>query len=110
MRLPAGQAIISVDKLRDYVLSSSHPDGRAKAAYLAGLGYTRDGWRQLEADLRTQHLAVDAVPGRASPYGLKYEIVGSLTGPNGRSGRVRTVWIVRHDEAVPRLVTLIPEG
>jgi uncharacterized protein DUF6883 len=102
--------IIAADKIADYVLSPSHPDGRGKAAYLAVLGYTRDDWRQLESDLRSQHVVLDAAPGRASPYGVKYEIVGNLTGPNGRTGRIRTVWIVRHDEDVPRLVTLIPEG
>ena len=40
---------------------------------------------------------------------LKYEILGQLTGPNGVTGWVRTIWIVRHGEENPRLVTLIPE-
>lgn len=49
--------------------------------------------------------AGDDVP---SPYGQKYEILGSLTGPNGKSGWVRTIWIVLTGETAPRLVTIIP--
>lgn len=33
MRFSARDAIITPEKLRDYLLSPSHPDGRAKAEY-----------------------------------------------------------------------------
>lgn len=109
MKLPADSAVISPEKLRDYILSPTHPDGRGKAGYLSRLGYSQLDWLQLAHDLRVQHLTLDVVPGRLSLYGTKYEIVGELTGPNGATGRIRSVWIVRHGEAAPRLVTLIPE-
>jgi hypothetical protein len=109
VKLSADVAVISPEKLRDYILSPTHPDGRGKAAYLSRFGYSRTDWRRLERDLRAQHLILDAAPGRPSLYGTKYEIVGVLVGPNGATGRIRTVWIVRQGEAVPRLVTLIPE-
>ena len=38
MRLSARDAIIPPDKLRDYVLSPAHSDGRGKAEYLGRLG------------------------------------------------------------------------
>ena len=34
VRLPRQHAIIAPDKLRDYLLSAAHPDGRGKAEYL----------------------------------------------------------------------------
>jgi hypothetical protein len=83
VKLLADVAVISPEKLRDYILSPTHPDGRGKAAYLSRLGYSRTDWLRLEHDLRAQHLILDAVPGRASLYGTKYEIVGVLMGPNG---------------------------
>jgi len=58
--------------------------------------------------LREQILSHDAQPGRPSPYGQKYEILGPLTGPNGKNAWVRTIWIVLTGETAPRLVTLIP--
>jgi hypothetical protein len=68
-----------------------------------------DGAR-LEADLREQHLSREARPGKVSPYGQRYEILGPVTGPRGESAWIRTVWIVRTGESRPRLVTLVPEG
>ena len=107
VRLPARDTIIPQDKLRDYVLSPAHPEGRGKAEYLGRLGYSQDAFEQLEADLREQILSREAQPGRASRYGQKYEILGPLTGPNGTAW-VRTIWIVLTGETAPRLVTLIP--
>lgn len=107
-RLSAATAIIPEEKLRDYVLSPSHPDGRAKAEYLGRIGYIRAQWQQLEEDLRTQILVLEANPGRVTPWGRKYEILGPLTGPNGETAWVRTIWMIRHGESVARLITLIP--
>jgi hypothetical protein len=45
MRLPnADEAVIPVEELRDYLLSPTHPIGRFKATFFAGLGYTADDW------------------------------------------------------------------
>jgi len=109
MRLSTDDAIIAPEKLRDYILSPTHSDGCAKATYLGMLGYVQNDWEQLESDLRQQVLSCDAQPGRPSPYGKKYEIVAQLTGPNGKTAWVRTIWIVVHGETAPRFVTLIPE-
>jgi hypothetical protein len=109
MKLPGQDAIIPPEKLRDYILSPSHPDGRGKAAYLAQLGYSQGDWLRLEVDLREQHLSHEAQPGKYSPYGRKYEILAPLAGPNGATAWVRSIWIVLSDENRPRLVTLIPE-
>ena len=108
MKLPADDAIIDRDKLREYVLAHEHPDGWSKARYLGGLGYVRDNWQRLEADLRRQILTLEAESLDESSWGVKYEILGLLTGPNGRTGGIRSIWIVRRGETQPRLVTLIP--
>jgi hypothetical protein len=109
MKLPGQDAIIPPEKLRDYILSPTHPDGRGKAAYLAQLGYSQADWLRLEADLREQQLSQEAQPGKRSPYGQKYEILALLAGPNGASAWVRSIWIVLSGENRLRLVTLIPE-
>jgi hypothetical protein len=108
MRFFGRDAIIPPGKLQDYLLSTKHPDGRGKAEYLGRLGYSQDTAAELDADLREQILSLDAQPSRPSPYGQKYEILGPLTGPNGKNAWVRTIWIVLTSETAPRLVTLIP--
>ena len=105
----ADQAVISERKLREYLLNPNHADGESKARFLAEAGYTRANAKALERDLRVQHLTQEAEPGRPSPYGRKYEVSTQLTGPNGVSLRLRSIWIVRFGRACPELVTLIPE-
>ena len=41
VRLPVQSAIIAHDKLREYLLSVAHPDGRGNAEYLSRLGYSQ---------------------------------------------------------------------
>lgn len=111
MKLPnASQAIIDPAKLRDYLLSPSHPVGRFKAPFFAALGYAQDRWRQLEADLRSQHLSQDSEQATTSNYGVKYQIRGMLSGAAGRSAEVVSVWIIRAGEDAPRFITAYPGG
>ena len=110
VRLDPQRAFIEPAKLRDYILSPAHPVGRFKAAFFAALGYSRDQWPKLADDLRTQHLAQEAEGVETNAFGTKYRIVALLTGPGGRAAAVVSIWIVRHGEEVPRLVTLYPDG
>ena len=50
----------------------------------------------------------EAARGKFSRFGNKYEVPAIRTGPSGRSAAVLTVWIVRHGEDRPRLVTAMP--
>jgi hypothetical protein len=109
MRIPgADRANISHEKLVQYLLNLDHPDGGSKAAVLAHAGFLVERPAELEHALRTQHLSLAARRGKPSAYGEKYEIVGPLTGPAGRV-IVRSIWIIRHGESAPCLVTLVPE-
>ena len=109
MRLSSKTIIIAPEKLRDYILNSSHPDGESKARFLSEIGYKQENWQILERDLRNQHLPLAASPGKKSIYGAKYEIVGPLVGPNGDRKWIRSIWIIRTGESVARFVILIPE-
>jgi hypothetical protein len=62
MKLSQETTIISPEKLRDYVINISHPDGESKARFLQSMGYEQHKWKALEHDLRTQHLTHDVVP------------------------------------------------
>jgi len=109
MKLPAtDHVVIEVAKLRDYLLSPSHPVGRFKASFFAALGYTADNWRQLEADLRVLIQSQDAELGQITKYGEKYEVRGMLGMPNAKRAEVVTVWIIRRGEDVPLFVTAHP--
>src|SRR3970282_1961534 len=110
MKLPAAErAVIAPAKIRDYLLSTSHPVGRFKAPFFASLGYTSANWRRLEEDLLSLAVSCDAELGEDSPYRQKYEVRGILNGPSGRSAGMLTVWIILFGGNVPEFVTAFPE-
>ena len=105
----ADRAVIEAAKLHDYLLPRSHPVGRFKAAFFQALGYSSEDWRQLDADLRSQHLSRDATADELTPYGRKYVIRARLVGPTGAAAGVVSVWVVGAGEDVARFVTAYPE-
>ena len=108
MKLPnSDHASISSGKIRDYLLSAEHPIGRFKARFFRALGYAPEDWERLASDLVSAAQAHDAEP-IPSPYGEKFRIIGRLTGPNGRSAEVISVWIRLPGSDAPRFVTAYP--
>lgn len=103
----AERAIVEPRKIRDYLLSATHPVGRFKAAFFSSLGYTSEDWGQLASDLR-EFAHGDVTATEPNDFGTKYAIHAVLTGPNGRSATVVTVWVVLSAEADPRFVTAYP--
>ncbi len=101
--------MIDSRKLREYVLSPSHPVGRFKAAYFEKLGYTQDNWQEFEAAIRACAARDEAELRESTPYGQKYGVGSILEGPNGTRAHVVSIWIVRKGETAPRLVTVMPE-
>jgi hypothetical protein len=107
--LPSGdRATIDPAKLRDYLLSLTHPIGRFKARFFAALGFAPERWRELEEAFRVQHLTQDAEPAGTVAAGQKYAIRATLNGPNGQSAVVVSVWFIPASGMAPRFVTAYP--
>ena len=94
MKLPNGeQAIIDERKVREYLLSPSHPVGRFKLKFFAGIGFGSDSWRPFIAALAELAEKGEARIDEEGEYGRKYSVSGLLTGPRGRAVRVVSIWI-----------------
>jgi len=109
MRLPnAHHAWIPREKLVDYLLSTTHSVGSAKAKFFRGFGFGDHNIELLEEGLlliaRTSEIR-DMVE---SGFGSKYTVDGTLQTPSGAVISVRTVWILEAGEADPRFVTAYP--
>ena len=102
------RAFVAANKVRDYLLSPSHPIGRFKANVFAALGYNQENWETLRDDLLVLARTGIASPGKPSPFGQKFEVSGILVGPSARSGEFTTVWLLRTGEDVPTFVTAFP--
>lgn len=98
-------AIIPSAKLTKYLLVRLPKDD--KSQFLAKAGYTLSNWQDLAKDLRQQILPLEATPTVLTEFGQKSEIHGTLTGSNGVTLNVITVWIVNQTET--RFVTLVPQ-
>ena len=109
MRLPGiDDAVVDEGKIRDYLLSESHPVGRFKAAFFSSLGYSRHAWQVLARDLELHAAENEAVPTEHNRYGQKYEIRGRIQGPSGKAAELVAAWIILDGEEFPRLVTAFP--
>ena len=106
MNLPAN-AIIARRKVTEYLLQAR--DEGDKAAFLAVAGYTFEHADRPLNDLRTELLPLQAGFIEDTEYGPKYAIRGALTGPNGRTLRVLTIWMKENATGATKFVTLVPD-
>jgi uncharacterized protein DUF6883 len=109
MRLPnRKQAVVDERKIRDYLLSPTHPVGRFKARFFAKLGFRSEDWSDLETSLLKLAHDGDAQLVVADEFGRKFLIAGTLAGLSGRRAEVASIWIIPHGDDIPRLVTVYP--
>lgn len=105
MNLPNGaSAIVDIQKLFSYCLNRQHPRGRNKARVFASIGIRDSDAEELKAALHAAAINEDARLGVATPHGQRY-IVDFDLARAGRTVRIRSCWIIRSGEDLPRLTT-----
>jgi hypothetical protein len=106
MPLPHGsQAVLDLRKLEDYCLDVSHPRGRHKARVFRqvfGIGRSDASW--LRDVLLAGAATEEALRMAEDRFGVRWRI-DIRAERQGRSAVIRSVWIVRADEAGPKFVT-----
>jgi hypothetical protein len=108
LQLPhRASAHVPIRKVRDYLLSTSHPDGRSKARYFVSRGYDPASPWRLAADLRAIADVGEVSAVRDTEWGPIYEVEGAIDAPDGALMRLATVWIIGPD-TIPRLITAYP--
>jgi len=105
MKLPnGGRAMVELEKLKAYCLNQNHPRGRHKARVFAAVGIFEEHAELLQQALLEAAQKGDAEAGIPSPYGSRF-VVDFDFAHDGRTVRVRSAWIVRSGEDLPRLTT-----
>jgi hypothetical protein len=104
--LPHGdEAIPDIRKIEDYCLNPSHPRGRHKArVFRDALDLQRSDASWLRDVLLEAARSGEAFQLSADFWGSHWRLDATVT-RQGKSAVVRTIWIVRIGEAVPRFVT-----
>lgn len=101
----AGSAVLDIRKLADYCLNPQHPRGRHKARVFRDaleLGQNDAGW--LRAALLEGLRQAEAIKLLRDDLGTRWRVDIDVK-RHGKSVVVRTVWIVRSSERMPRFVT-----
>jgi Domain of unknown function (DUF6883) len=111
MKLPnAENAMVEIQKLRDYCLNPNHEEGKHKARqFREKLGITSDDAEQLRQVILDAILKVEATEHEPSQHGRRFTVDLEVSWPEGKiilsTALVRTAWIIRNDEDFPRLTT-----
>jgi hypothetical protein len=99
------RALLDLGKLENYCLNPAHPRGRHKARmFYTVLGIQPGHATWLRAAILNGLNESDAVKLGDDQFGARWR-VDMMIARQDRRAVVRTVWIVRSGEAVPRFVT-----
>jgi hypothetical protein len=104
--LPCGdQAILDIRKIEDYCLNSSHPRDRHNArVFREALDLQRSDASWLRDVLLEAARSAEAFQHGKDAWGTYWRFDATIKRQR-RSAVVRTIWIVRIDQGVPRFVT-----
>jgi hypothetical protein len=104
--LPYGdKAILDILKIEDYCLNPSHPRGRHKArVFREALDLRRDDAAWLRGVLLEAARFGEAFQAAEDAWGTQWRIDATIKRQE-KSAVIRTIWIVRTGENMPRLVT-----
>ena len=104
MKLPNGEhAIVEIDKLLHYCLDRDHPRGRHKArVFASALGLTIEHAPFLREQLKAAARSAEATRTEDSEFGAHYRVDFDVV-HGDRRAVVRSCWIIRKDDLVPRL-------
>ena len=101
----ADRAILDLHKVEDYCLSPAHPRGRHKArVFREALGLRRNDAKWLRQALLEGLPEQEAAELVNDSYGARWRVDIPLARQNRRAV-VRTVWIIRSGDQIPRFVT-----
>jgi hypothetical protein len=105
MKLPNGEdALVDLQKLRGYCLNPEHPRGRNKARVFAAVGIRQQDAEEVRGALRAAAIDAEARQGESELYGRRYVVDFDLV-RELRTVRIRSTWIVREGEDLPRLTS-----
>ena len=101
----SAQAVVPLEKLRDYSLNSSHAVGKHKArVFASALGMTEKDAPRLREMILQAILITSAVEIDTNEHGTRYIVDFQTLGLKGKV-TIRTAWIIDFSETIPRLTS-----
>lgn len=101
-------AKVAESKVVDYLLSTTHLEGRYKANFFLRFGFSSEHWEEFADALKLLAASHEVTKTIATISGLRYQVEGTLESPDGRNPRIRTIWQIDTGGSIPRLITAYP--
>ena len=109
MKLPnAKNAIVADNKLTEYLLSTTHHEGKDKAVIFFSRGFRPQRLNELRTALKNLAEVSEVTKTKETIHGMKYIVEGLLETPDKRGIFLRTVWMIDREGTIPRLVSAYP--
>ena len=106
MKLPRyKEAVIPKAKFTQYALNPDKDPDKAKA-FKKALGYTMDNADDLIEQIKEKLPDYEAVEKGDRGWGMTYEVIMDIIGPNGKRAKVLTAWIDDKNNGEMRLTTV----
>ena len=103
--LPNSDSVyISESKINGYALNPEREPNKA-AAFREALGYDLSNAEMLINNIRENIKKFEATRKQDNGYGIRYEVIMTLTGENGKRANVKTAWIVDGVTGETRLIS-----
>ena len=106
MKLPF-DAIIPDDKIKKYLLVFREKNDKSK--FLAKGGFTKNNPEQLKLAIYQLIKTTEAREDITNEYGTFYQVEGKITGVNGQTLLVVTIWLKRKIDNKFKFITLKPK-
>ncbi|NJO60862.1 MAG: hypothetical protein HC836_22175 [Richelia sp. RM2_1_2] len=108
----AQQAQIEPAKFERYSMDPNNTKNNGKWKAFEEVGYDvhndtnrKSGAQDVINQLRQSLVDTPATSGKSTPHGPRFEVRGTLQGPNGKSGTLVSVWQIDAGTDTPRLIT-----
>jgi hypothetical protein len=109
IRLPHQEHLhVAEAKLKNYLLSRTHPDGGSKAHFLHLFGFRQDQPSLLRTAIVAHAATAFVLSTRTNTFGTLYDLLGPLPSPDCRNPSVHVIWMIDTGTTAPRLITLVP--
>lgn len=106
MKLPKYESsVIPKAKFTEYALNPVKDPDKARA-FKTALGYTTENADHLIEQIHSKLPLYEAVEKGNRGYGMTYEVIMDITGPNGKTAKVLTAWIDDQSNGEMRLTTV----
>lgn len=109
MKLPNRRnVVIAKEKLKNYLLSQTHPVGSSKAKFFRRFGFNENSVDELIKSLTEIAQMNEVKEIRELVYGRNYAIDGTIETPSGKKVIITTVWFIKTRKNKPSFVTAYP--